>query len=139
MASVRQEEFPTFEDQYDGRVMRQFINQLQRILSLDAVPKYKLVEVEADTYDVQRTDEIIGVNYTVTAAVDINLPDAAAFFKTNKTRILTICDQGGNASANNITVNAKGAQDINGASTYVISLDRESIDIYTNGANWFVK
>lgn len=51
---------------------------------------------------------------------------------------VTIKDSGGAAGANNITLTPTGGQTIDGAASYVISVGYESIDLVSNGSNWFV-
>lgn len=50
---------------------------------------------------------------------------------------LIIKDEGGGASANNITLTPSGGQTVDGAATYVLSTNYGSVTLESNGANWF--
>jgi len=91
--------------------------------------------VNVATYDLLTTDDFLHVTYTSTAAVtSLTLPTA----QTTAGRCITIKDAGGNASANNITVDTEGAETIDGAATAVISGNYDSISLYSNGVGWFI-
>lgn len=86
-------------------------------------------------------------NYTVAAAdihgcvfcdtsggaftITLNPGAYAAGFK------VTIIDAGGTAQTNNITVSA-GAAQINGASTFVMNIQRSAIDVNFDGTNFYI-
>lgn len=75
------------------------------------------------------------VLYTGTGApVTVNLP-AAASGNTGKT--LIVKDAGGGAGTNNITIDANGAETIDGAATLVISSNYGVARLYCNGTAWF--
>jgi hypothetical protein len=99
------------------------------------LPINSITTVAAATYDVLATDELLHVTYTATGAVtSITLPTAG----TTRGRKLTITDSGGNSSVNNITVDTEASETISGAATAIISGDYDSIDLYSDGANWFI-
>lgn len=52
--------------------------------------------------------------------------------------IMVIKDVGGAAAANNITIATEGAELIDGAATYVLNANYESISLFSNGTNFFV-
>jgi len=70
--------------------------------------------------------------------ITINLPFIAALTSAVKTRY-TIVDERGTASTAPITINANGANTINGESSYVIDEDYGAVSLYTVGATttWF--
>lgn len=91
--------------------------------------------VNAATYDLLATDYSLHVAYTASGAVtSLTLPTAQAV----DGRVIKITDTGGNASANNITVDTQGAETINGAATLVFNSDYESHVLESDGTNWFV-
>jgi hypothetical protein len=95
---------------------------------------HNVTTVNAATYDLLLTDYIVSVTHTTTAAVtSLTLPTAQAVTG----RVVVIKDAGGNASANNITIDTQGSETIDGASTNVISTDFGAISLYTDGTNWF--
>lgn len=93
-----------------------------------------LTVLNANGHTVADTDYYIHVTYTTTGVVTITLPTD----QTTVGRILTIKDAGGNASTNNITIATQGSETIDGAASYVISSNYESVTIYTDGTNWFI-
>jgi hypothetical protein len=96
-----------------------------------------VTNVNAATYDLVATDEILDVSYTGTAAVtSLTLPTAQMI----KGRSIVIKDTGLNAGVNNITIDTEGAELIDGADTYVMDANKESIQIFVNaaGTGWFI-
>jgi len=107
-------------------------------LELDSIHvnqvRYNITTVNAATYDLLATDNILHVTYTVTGAVtSLTLPTAQVIAG----RTIVIKDTG-NASVNSITIDTEGSETIDGAATYLISLDYESVSLYCDGTNWFV-
>ena len=95
-----------------------------------------VVTVNVATYDLTATDGIVHVTYTATGAVtSLTLPTAQVVTD----RVLTIKDGGGNSGTNNITIDTQGSEKIDGADTAVINTDYSSIDLYSDGTNWFIK
>jgi hypothetical protein len=90
--------------------------------------------VNAATYDVLTTDSILHVTYTATGTVAITIPTALILTSFR----LTIKDAGGNASANNITINAEGGELFDGSATAVINSDYSAINLYSDGTNLFI-
>ena len=90
--------------------------------------------VNAATYDVLTTDNILHVTRTATGVCAIDLKTAQLVAG----RLLVIKDAGGNASVNNITITTQGAETIDGAATAVINSDYSAINIYSDSNNWFI-
>jgi len=106
-----------------------------RILESKSGRIIKITTVNAATYDLLITDYILHVTYTTTAAVtSLTLPTA----QTVEGRTIVIKDAGGNAVANNITIDTEASEKIDGADTYVINGDYNSVTLYSNGSHWFV-
>ena len=89
------------------------------------------------TYSMLTTDQMISVNYA--GAVSITLSPANTFGSSAIIKQLYVIDESGNASINNINIQANGADTILGLSTYVMNVDYKSVSLYSNGNNaWFV-
>lgn len=89
--------------------------------------------VNAATYDLLVTDDILNVTYTGTGAVtSLTLPTA----QCTDGRVIVVKDAGYNATTNNVTIDTEGAELINNAATYVISSDGEAVTLYADGSNW---
>ena len=91
--------------------------------------------VAAATYDLQVTDHILSITYTGTGPVT-NLRLMTAQMVSGRT--LVIKDTGGNAFLNPITVTTEGGETIDGQDTFVMNSNYQSINLFTNGSNWFV-
>ena len=85
------------------------------------------------------TDGILGCN-TTTGAVTINLFDPALISPSSEVDgyMVTIKDEAGNASNNNITINGAAGYTIDGSTSITISINYASVTLYSDGANWFV-
>ncbi len=68
-------------------------------------------------------------------AFAITLPTAAA---AGSGRVFAIKDVGGAAATNNITISASGGAVIDGAASYVMTVNYEAITIFCNGTDWFL-
>ncbi len=104
----------------------------QFIQSYGAIFRH-ITTVNAATYDLLASDDILNVTYTATGAVtSLTLPTAQCVAG----RTIVIKDAGGNAGTNNITIYS--ADNIDGAGTYVINSDYDSITLYSTGTTWRV-
>jgi hypothetical protein len=86
----------------------------------------------ADVITVAVSDYYVGVDCSG-AAKTVNLP-AAATAGAGKTFVIK--DETGNAATNNITIDADGAELIDGVATYVMLIDREAVTLVCDGTNW---
>ena len=87
--------------------------------------------VSTTPYVVISTDDFLGVNTSV-VAITVELPNAPT-----TGRLFTIKDSTGNAFVNNITVTTVGGVvDIDGATSFVMVADYESISVIFNGTSY---
>lgn len=85
-------------------------------------------------YSVKTFDYLIGV--TSTAAVrTITLPTAA---NATVGKIYVIKDESGGAATHNIIIDGNGSETIDGALTQAITTNYGSVQLYTDGSNWFI-
>ena len=98
---------------------------------------FNRIIVNTNSYTLQEDDDLIGVGYTTTGIVSINLP---AINSLTTTKSYTIVDEGGNANTNNITINTNGLDTIIGNSNIVLSENYNAVTIYHNGVSkWFIQ
>lgn len=76
------------------------------------------------------TDVNVNVNIASAATVDLPAGSAGQMFR--------ITDSSGAAATNNITIDANGAETINGATTYVINTNNGGVTLAWNGSEWRV-
>lgn len=88
------------------------------------------VVVAAGAITVTSVDYFIGVNKTVGAATTVNLPANPTTWTT-----FVIKDLKGDAGTNPITI-APAAGTIDGQSTYIMNVNRESATIVYSGSEW---
>jgi len=93
-----------------------------------------ITEAIATPYDVTITDQNVLVNPAVPAPFVVNLPAGA----THSTKVITIKDKTGTALLNNITINANGAETIDGAGSLVLAGDYVALEIIFSGTEWSV-
>jgi len=94
---------------------------------------FTYTDVSASPYVVLVTDNFISVDCSI-IPITIQLPDAATL-----STAYVIKDRTGSASTNNITVTSlSGVILIDGATTFVMNTDYESIRVLGNGTNWEV-
>lgn len=105
------------------------------VVSVDYTP------ISASTTTVSSTGTLVLYSINTDAARTINLPAASAVAPG---RLFIFKDAGGTpgssgAEINNITINADGSDSIEGASSYVIKSDSESLMIASNGdTRWLI-
>ena len=88
----------------------------------------------AVSYSTLTTDYLIGVTNTDAARTVTLESDAAAIAGF----VYRIKDESGGAGTNNITIATEGGETIDGAATFVLNSDHESITVYSDGTNWNV-
>ena len=87
-------------------------------------------------YTATINDYRIGVRYTATDAVTIQLPKISDVGE----RDLRFKDEDGNAKKNNITIVASGSDLIDGDSTAILNRNYIAISLYNDGtSNWFIE
>jgi hypothetical protein len=93
-----------------------------------------IVEALATPYAVAVDEDYVLVNPAVPAPFVVNLPAGA----THNTGVVTIKDKTGTATVNNITVNANGAETIDGAGSFLVPINYESITLVFSGTEWSI-
>lgn len=81
---------------------------------------------------VAATDYTVVTNLTVAGAVTVNLPAGVA------KQVFVIVDGKGDAATNAITIDGNGAEEINGAATYVINDNNGGVMLQFDGTGWVV-
>lgn len=99
------------------------------------IPNLTITNVNAATYDVLITDEVLHVAYTSTGAVT-NLRLMSSLCVNGNSIIIK--DSGGNAGANPITITTEGTEKIDGQDTYIINSNYGSITLYCYSSNWYI-
>ena len=112
--------------------LRQALFELADAININS--SVTITIVEAATYTVEGTDDILHVRFTSTGTVTITLPTVQAV----DSRVIVIKDADGNAATNNITIETEGSETIDGATNFVMNVDSMSIDLYLIESNWFV-
>lgn len=89
------------------------------------------VTIVTTNYSVAADDETISIN-TISVPITITLPSS-----TTTGRKISIKDANGSAAAHNITISGNG-HNIDGASTFVLTINYENITVIFNGSIWMV-
>ncbi|THU39397.1 hypothetical protein FAM09_12890 [Niastella caeni] len=98
------------------------------------LPQITRTPVNDAGYSALASDYLIAFT-ALTAARTVTLPAASSM--TN--RIMIIKDESGAATTYNITINVTAGGTIDGASSKTISVNYGSIEVYSNGSQWFTK
>jgi len=96
---------------------------------------FQRAAVNSTTYTIVPTDTFIGVQHTTIASVTITLPLGSSVSLGRK---ISIKDEGGNASLNNITVNRSGSDTIDGDTGFIFSIDHGAIHVQWTGFEWSI-
>lgn len=103
---------------------------------LSVLQPYKITTVNTATYSIALTDDIIFVEYSTTGQCTLTLPEIATM--TNNKHIYKIIDGSGNASTNNIIINASGSDTIIGYNSVAINSNFNSLTLMAHNATWFL-
>jgi hypothetical protein len=90
------------------------------------------VATKTAAYTITRQDSTIFADAATIGAFTVTLPTAVG----NNGRLFTI--KRTSAGANNVTVGTTSSQQIDGATTYVLSAQFQMITVQSNNANWFI-
>lgn len=85
-----------------------------------------------DDYTATKNDYIIGAD-TNDSTLTVTLPSNANV----DGKFYVVNDEGGNAGTNAITINTEGDENIDGGSSITISSNNGSVQIYSDGSNWY--
>ena len=105
-----------------------------RVTALEGASAPNITTVNSSSYNVISTDYVLHVTYSTIGSTTITIPTAQA----TSGRILIIKDASGASNTNAITVGTQGAEKIDGLDTYAINTNYQSVNIYSNGTNWFI-
>jgi hypothetical protein len=97
--------------------------------------------VVVSDYTAQTTDFIIACKNVV--PITLTLPEIKHLTTNDRKKQYIVCDEGGNATASNVTIQPSNTDTISGAPKFVMSQGRSSISIYSNGSSgasggWFI-
>lgn len=97
-------------------------------------PAPNIVEVNTTTYNVTTTDEIVLINQTVDAAVNVNLPAGASHVNG----LVTIKDKKGTAGTRNITITAAAGETVDGLAARTINIDYAARQLVFYAGEWSI-
>jgi len=93
-----------------------------------------ITTVNAATYSLLTTDNILHVTYAATGECTVTWPTAQIV----SGRLIRVKDAAGNSNTNAITIVTEGSQLIDGQANYELTADYNSVTIYCDGSNLFV-
>jgi hypothetical protein len=102
-------------------------------VTISTVGQYNTQSVTASSYAVATTDTYIGVNFAGT--VSIALPSGSTLVQG---KFMIIKDESGAASTNNITLNANGADRIDGQASVILAINYGSLTLLWNTNHWSI-
>lgn len=97
--------------------------------------RVKTQEITASSYNVDENDYWLGVTRTLVGASTINLPAATG----QDGRIIVINDEGENAGANNITINASAGEEVNFNASLVLNLNGVCVTLVARNGDWYLQ
>jgi hypothetical protein len=68
-------------------------------------------------------------------SITITLPAVAS---AGVGRSITVKDRDGNAGSGDITIDGNAAEEIDGATTYVLNIDYQSVTLVNDGSAWMI-
>jgi fibronectin-binding autotransporter adhesin len=96
---------------------------------------YTIKRVTTTTaYTITGSDYLVGVGSRA-APITLTLPDVA---NAGSAQMYIIKDEGGTAAVGSIVLDGSGTQTIDGATTYTISTNYNSVTVYNAGTAWYV-
>lgn len=132
-----------FEDDAGNEVLR--LDVEDHVAKIPQGVSHGVTTVSASTYTIATEDNTIVVDYTATGGVTLTLPSASSAWDSTRStgQRFLIKDIGGNASMNNITINAAGSDDMiidtSGYSSHAISSNGGSAWVQAISASeWLV-
>lgn len=96
---------------------------------------FQRTAVTAATYTIVSADTFVGVQFTTTGAVTLTMPLGSS---VSLGHIITIKDEGGNASINTITVDRTSTDTIDGDIQFIIAIDFGAIRLQWTGFEWSI-
>lgn len=96
----------------------------------------EIVSGSSTNYQILSSDEFLGISYTQTSSGTLTLPDPTD--GSNQSKRFTVIDESGNASVNNINIQPFASESIIGNTSLIINGDYNSVNLYTNGTDWFI-
>ena len=127
--------FNDFRKPYFGDEFR-----MARLNSFHRLGRIPRTEVDDTDYTLLIDDVLVAFTALTEPRV-VNLPPAASMVAdgaNNKVNSFIIKDEALAAGTHNITLTPAMGETIEGAGTYVMSNDGESVTFYTSGTDWFV-
>jgi len=94
-----------------------------------------ITTINAATYTVLTTDQILSVLYTITGAATITIPTSLITAGFNK---LVIKDTGGNSQNNNITIIGGSSELIDGSTSLIINGNYAAVNLYSDGTAIYI-
>jgi hypothetical protein len=99
---------------------------------------FVLTSVNSATYNILQNDYVIAVDYSVTGACTLTLPQISSLTTTGQKKMVIVKDTGLNCSVNNVTIACSGADTIDGSASFTLSGDGNSVQLMSTGSNWFI-